>query len=273
MPTAERRVHLVSGGFPPGSHAGHDMDFARLRLLERLHQTPGVVATTSSDFVGVEKWLPGCALLITYVAGPFPDEAQSAAIDAWLAEGGRWFALHGTSGGKAAPVGEDRRVRRMVKMRHHQSLGCFFLNHPPLRTFRVDTAAVAHPLLRDLPSSFEVADELYLLEILDPDCTALLTTKLPEDPSPEGFGFVYDKDAARPADGETRVLGYEKKVGEGAVAYVALGHCHAPTNNVQPFVDASVDASGTTPQSFRGAWDTPAFDQLLRNAIAWGTSA
>ena len=53
---------------------------------------------------------------------------------------------------------------------------------------------------------------------------------------------------------------------------MALGHCHAPTNNVQPFVDASVAADGTTPTTFRGAWETPAFDQLLRNAIAWGTS-
>lgn len=273
MTDRETRVHLVSGGFPPGSHAGHDMDFARLRLLEKLHETPGVLTTTSSDFGDIEKWLPGSALLITYVAGPFPDAVQSAAIDTWLANGGHWFALHGTSGGKAAPVGEDRRVRRMVKMRHHQSLGCFFLNHPPLRKFQVDVADVAHPLLRDLPTSFEVADELYLLEILDPECRALLTTKLPVDPSPPGFGFVYDPEAARPADGETRVLGYEKKVGAGAVAYVALGHCHAPSNNVQPFVDKSVDAAGATPLRFRGAWETPAFDQLLRNAIAWGISS
>jgi type 1 glutamine amidotransferase len=248
------------------------MDFARLRLLERLHETAGVIATTSSDFADIEKWLAGSTLLITYVAGPFPDEAQSAAIDAWLAAGGRWFALHGTSGGKATPVGDDRRVRRMVKMRHHESLGCFFLNHPPLRKFRVDVAPGPHPLLRDLPSSFEVADELYLLEILDSDCQPLLTTKLAKDPSPAGFGFVYDEDAGRPEDGETRVLGYEKKVGAGAVAYVALGHCHAPSNNVQPFVDESVDPTGATPASFRGAWENPAFDQLLQNAIVWGTS-
>ncbi len=272
MTDPETRVHLVSGGFPPGSHAGHDMDFARLRLLERLAATPGVTTTTSSDFADIEKWLAGASLLITYVAGPFPDEAQSAAIDAWLADGGRWFALHGTSGGKAAPIGDDRRVRAMVKMRHHESLGCFFLNHPPLRKFRVDVAQSGHPLLRDLPASFEVADELYLLEILDAGCEPLLTTKLAEDPSPAGFGFVYDEEAGRPADGETRVLGYEKKVGAGAVAYVALGHCHAPSNNVQPFVDASVDASGETPRTFRGAWESPAFDRLLGNAIAWGTS-
>ena len=27
------RVHLITGGYPPGSFAGHDMDYVRLRLL------------------------------------------------------------------------------------------------------------------------------------------------------------------------------------------------------------------------------------------------
>ncbi len=269
---SETRIHLVSGGFPPGSHAGHDMDYARLRLLSKIQEREGVIATTSSDFSEIEKWLAGASLLVTYVAGPFPDPEQCAAIDTWLESGGRWFALHGTSGGKAAPVGDDRRIRSMVKMRHHQSLGCFFLNHPPLRTFQVDVDR-DHALTRGLPQTFEVADELYFLEILDASCRPLLTTPIVEDPSPEGFGFVYDHEQARPADGKTRVLGYERRVGEGAVAYVALGHCHAPTNNVQPFVDESIAADGATPTTFRGPWEHPAFDQLLDNAIGWGTGA
>ena len=60
--------------------------------------------------------------------------------------------------------------------------------------------------------------------------------------------------------------------GRGAVAYFALGHCHSPTTNGQPFVDKSVEPSGETPLSFRGSWETEAFQQLLRNAIAWGTT-
>ena len=27
------RAHLITGGFPPGTAAGHDMNYARLRLL------------------------------------------------------------------------------------------------------------------------------------------------------------------------------------------------------------------------------------------------
>jgi hypothetical protein len=33
----------------------------------------------------------------------------------------------------AAPVGDQRYIRKMVKGRHHETLGSFFLNHPPLR--------------------------------------------------------------------------------------------------------------------------------------------
>ena len=53
-------------------------------------------------------------------------------------------------------------------------------------------------------------------------------------------------------DGKTRVLGYVKDVGAGSVAYVALGHCHSPLSNGQPFVDASVADDGVTPTTLRG---------------------
>ncbi|MCY4386127.1 MAG: ThuA domain-containing protein [Desulfurellaceae bacterium] len=265
------RVHVITGGFPVGSPAGHDMDYARLRLLQLLHERPNATASVSGDFTDIDKWLPGCQLLVTYVAGPFPNEAQNRFLRQWLKDGGRWLGLHGTSGGKAAPVGDDRRIRKMVKADHHTTLGGFFLNHPPLRKFRVDVVNQQHRLTRGLPASFEVMDELYLIELQEPAASdILLTTELAKDPSPPGFGFVYDEDTALQADGKTRVLGFSRALGRGGVAYIALGHCHSTTSNMQPFVDASVDAESTTPQVFRGSWDTQPFEQLLRNGIEWG---
>jgi len=265
------RVHVITGGFPVGSPAGHDMDYARLRLLQLLHERPNATASVSGDFTDIDKWLPGCQLLVTYVAGPFPNEAQNRFLRQWLEDGGRWLGLHGTSGGKAAPVGDDRRIRKMVKADHHTTLGGFFLNHPPLRKFRVDVVNQQHRLTRGLPASFEVMDELYLIELQEPAASdILLTTELAKDPSPPGFGFVYDEDTALQADGKTRVLGFSRALGRGGVAYIALGHCHSTTSNMQPFVDASVDAESTTPQVFRGSWDTQPFEQLLRNGIEWG---
>ena len=56
----------------------------------------------------------------------------------------------------------------MSRAPHHEVLGCFFLNHPPIRAFRVDVRDSDHPLTRGLPTSFEVMDELYLIELLEP---------------------------------------------------------------------------------------------------------
>ncbi len=266
------RCHLVAGGFPPGSSAAHDMDYARLRILECLGEAPGVHTTTASDFSDLERWLPDSCLLITYVAGPYPNQEQNLALRNWLEAGGRWVGLHGTSGGKAARVGSNG-ARKMVKLDHHQTLGSFFLNHPPIRRFRVEVPDRTHPLTKGLPASFDVEDELYLLELQDPSaCQVLLTTELEEDPSPRGFGFVYDRDTSALADRRTRVLGYTKAIGRGAVSYFALGHCHSPTTNSQPFVDASIEASGKTPLEFRGSWETAPFQRLLRNAVHWGIS-
>jgi hypothetical protein len=265
------RVHLIVGGYPPGSFAGHDMDYVRLRLLGMLQENAQVLTTVGNDYTEVAKWLPDSHFLLTYVAGPYPNDEQNDFIRGWLEAGGRWLALHGTSGGKAVPVGDKRYVRKMVKGKYHETLGGFFLNHPPVRKFRVDVADQTHPLTAGLPASFEVNDELYLIEVLEPArCHTLLTTELATDPSPQGFGFVYDRDTSVQADGKIRVLGYTREVGKGAVTYLALGHCHSPLSNVQPFVDASVEASGVTPQTFRGAWESSEFATLLRNAMKWG---
>src|SRR5256885_4582239 len=93
------RAHLIAGGFPPGSYAGHDHDYARLRLLGLLAERD-IPASVANDFADVEKWLPISQLLITYVAGPYPDAAQSRAIQHWLEAGGHLPGLHGTTGGR-----------------------------------------------------------------------------------------------------------------------------------------------------------------------------
>src|SRR5437868_12338417 len=115
------RAHVIAGGFPPGALAGHDHDHARLCLL-RLLAERDIPASVANDFADVEKWLPVSGLLITYVAGPYPDAAQTAAIRHWLEAGGHWLALHGTSGGRAER-GEGIRHRRSVKTEHHALLG------------------------------------------------------------------------------------------------------------------------------------------------------
>ena len=85
------RAHIITGGFPPGSAAGHDHDYARLRLLTLLAEA-AIPASVGNDFTDVGRWLPVSRLLITYVAGPYPDATQTQAVREWLEAGGHWPA-------------------------------------------------------------------------------------------------------------------------------------------------------------------------------------
>lgn len=266
------RVHLVAGGFPPGQAAGHDHDYARLRILEMLEDRE-VPASVANDFTDVEKWLPLGRLLVTYTAGPILGDAGAAFVRSWLEEGGRWLALHGTSGGRAARI-EGSRQRKMVRTQHHEVLGAFFINHPPVRRFAVEVADHHHRLMQGLPDAFEVVDEPYMVEVgTATPATMLMTAKLGPDPGPPGFGFQYDEDTAIFPDGVTRPIAWVRDVGMGGVAYTTLGHCHTPATNSQPFVDQSVDPEGKTPPTLRVTWETDAYRQWLRNGIAWGMRA
>jgi hypothetical protein len=266
-----KRVHLVAGGFPPGRPAGHDHDYARLQLLDILQQHDHVHTTVAGDFTDLEKWLPECRFLITYVAGPVADDEQNRVLREWIEDGGRWLALHGSSGGRAVRDKVQEGRRRMMKQPYHETLGGFFINHPPIRRFQVDVADPDHPLTRGLPASWETIDEPYMIELQQPpDCQILLTSELGPDNTPPDRGFLYDQDTALMADGKTRVIGFVRPMGRGATAYFTLGHCHTPTTNTQRSVDEGVSPGGVTPLHLRGSWETEAFRQLLANGIAWG---
>jgi type 1 glutamine amidotransferase len=263
--TKRGHTHLIAGGFPPGASAGHDHDYARLRLLALLGQQD-VPTSVANDFADVAKWLPLSRLLITYVAGPYPDAEQCRTIRSWLEAGGRWLALHGTSGGRAERV-EGSRQRRTVKTEHHALLGSYFLTHPPIQKIRVDVERSDSPLTRGLGTSFDVEDEPYFIELQEPDSTqVLLTADYGPGATSPAIGPLYGKDTSLRPDGKTRVLGYTHDVGRGGVAYFALGHCHNPAVR-----SARVgDPTDTTPLTFHGSWETEAFVTLLRNAISWG---
>jgi hypothetical protein len=259
------RAHVIAGGFPPGSMAGHDHDYARLRLLELLAERD-IPASVANDFADIEKWLPSSRLLITYVAGPYPDAAQCRTLRTWLEAGGHWLGLHGTSGGRAERV-EGTRQRRTVKTEHHALLGSRFLTHPPIREMRVEVSNPDHPLTRGLGASFVIEDEPYFIELQDPAATqVLLTADYGPSAASPAIGTLYPTDASLQPDGRTRVIGYNRTVGSGGVTYFALGHCHNPAIRAA----RTPDPADTTPATFRGPWENPAFVTLLRNAVAWG---
>jgi len=269
MSTEVIRAHVIAGGYPPGQPAGHDHDYARLRILEQLKERDHVHATVAGDYTDIEKWLPASRLLITYVAGPFANDEQNTVIRQWVEAGGRWLALHGSSGGKAARMADSTR-RTMVKMPYHDTLGGFFLAHPPIRKFRVDLVDPKHPLTKGLPESFETIDEPYMVEMQHPEKSDLLLTS-DWGPVPDtGAGFFYEQDTSTLPGGTTRAIAFVRHLSQGAVAYTTLGHKHTPTTNNQRSVDTSVAADGKPPLDLIGSWGTEGFRTLLRNGIAWG---
>ncbi|MCZ6650651.1 MAG: ThuA domain-containing protein [Acidobacteria bacterium] len=268
MSTTPIRAHVIVGGFPVGQHAGHDMDFARMRILQALQAGENIHATVSNDFTDCDKWIRDCQFLITYVAGPFADDEQTANIKNWMNQGGRWLAFHGSSGGKAVRI-KGSPMRRWVKTAYHEALGSFFLTHPPIREFTVKVSEEEHPLTAGLPASYQTQDEPYMIEVMHEDTQVLLTTS--DIKAPGYVAEIYGEDSSLLPDGKNRALGYVRQVGQGAVAYFAAGHCHSPTTNVQVTVHTSVDPDRSVPLNFRGAWDTEPFQQLLKNGVAWGT--
>ena len=264
------RVHLIAGGYPPGQHAGHDMDYARLRILQMLGEDDSIHTTVGGDYTDIDKWLqPDVSLLITYVAGPFAGEQEDEILKDWIDRGGKWLSLHGSSGGQARK--QESGNRKMIKHNHHRTMGGFFINHPPIKKFTVDVADTNHVLTQKLPASFDVVDEPYMIELQQPDETNIvLTAALGPDDSPPGFGFEYESDTALQPDGVTRVITYEKKLGDGAVTYISLGHCHTPLTNQPGYYHPNVAESGVDTSSLRETWKTDAFPQLLQNGIEWG---
>jgi hypothetical protein len=239
---ASPKAHVVIGGFPSTSHAGHDMDSARLRLLTALSGA-GAEATCSTNFLGIEDQLRGgIQLLITYTAGPLPDAAQSAELERWLEGGGRWVALHGTCGGKAAKPRDGEKQRRMTREPFHDVLGCAFLNHPPQRTItchtHLDGGGASSSLLAGVPSSFDCEDEPYIVQLTvdpqDPSLHVFMTFQCsdeearPGGPPPAnnwGSSFLYDTHPA--LDGPS---GSTLCIGCATLAAVSLcTHPHKPT--------------------------------------------
>ena len=224
-----------------------------------------VPASVANDFADIEKWLPVSRLLITYVAGPYPDAAQCRAIQPGSRRAATGWACMAPAAAARERV-EGVRQRRTVKTEHHALLGSFFLTHPRFASFASMCVTPITLLTRGLGASFDVEDEPYFIELQDPGSTRILLTA---DYGPTPYhpaSGLYGSDTSLQPDGRTRVLGYTREVGKGGVTYFALGHCHNPASRA----GRTDDPTDTQPPTFRGSWETDAFIALLRNAIAWG---
>lgn len=237
------QAHFVAAG------KYHDIDFARLELLKLFAEEPRIRATVAMDYANIDR-LRECSLLVTYTCDVLPSPDETRAIKAWLENGGRWLALHGTnsilrfldSGLVDAP---DERPDVMAL------LGTQFVAHPPIGEMTVRVAQPDHPLVRG-ERDFDVVDELYLSRPTAP-IDIILDTRFTGEAT--GFTMSHWQDAQVP-------ILYEARHGAGAVLYFTLGHCrgHYDVAVFTPF----------WPHPERCSWNYPVYPRLLRRCLRWG---
>jgi type 1 glutamine amidotransferase len=239
-------VLLVCGG------RWHDFDYARLQLLGLLAEHERVRVRVAHDYADTTA-LEAVNALVTYTCDLRPDSRQQDALAAYLARGGRWFALHGTN--SIVEILADGTVETPdLAPKLMSLLGGRFLAHPKLMDFTVHVTRPDHPLVQGI-ADFVVHDELYLAE-MQPGNDVLLHTHFggraqrgyPQEP--------WDPAVKRP------VL-YLRGHGRGEVLYFTLGHCRG-RYDMRPLLDVY-------PRVERGSWESPVYRELLRRGLRWVT--
>lgn len=237
------RAHLIAAG------KYHDIDFARLELLKLLAEQPDIRTSVASDYADRAN-LATADLLVTYTCDLLPTEAETEALAAFLERGGRWLALHGTNA--ALHFAADGIVDTPDSAPGFtRLLGTRFAGHPPIAPFKVFVTRPDHPLTAGM-RDFRVEDELYLTH-RTAEIDVLLHTRF-SGSAPEFRDAEWD-------EGQVPVL-YERRVGEGAILYLTLGHCRGHYD-LAPLADF-------WPHPQRCAWNYPVYYELLRRAIRWG---
>ena len=237
-------AHFICGG------KFHDMQFARLQILQLLYENERIYTTVSDDYTDIEA-IDAADFLITYTCDVVPSEKELQALQRFFQKEKRWFALHGTNSiieflddGR---VGAPRTSPLLMEM-----LGSQFLAHPAaIEEYDVNVSDPSHPIISGI-EPFSVTDELYLCEFHG-DCIPLLETRWVG----EEHAFVdsdWKKDEKRP-------VMYLHPYDAGQVLYLTLGHCRR-TYDMQPLMDIWPDRDLCS-------WENPVMYELVRRGIRW----
>ena len=239
-------VVLVAGG------KYHDIDFARRELLALLAEHDEFRVRVQPDYEDTST-LDTASILVSYTCDVRPSEQAQHDIRAWVENGGRWVALHGTNA--ALTLGGPNGVESpRVFPLWADTLGSQFVAHPPIQPYTVEASDNSHWLVNGI-ESFDTDDELYLSEYADRSALKpLLHTTWQGD----AVGFAeHDWTTCNP----THLVMYLRDLGNGAVLYNTLGHCRghydmAPVLKYYPQVE-------------RCSWEKPAYYELLRRSLRW----
>ncbi len=226
----------------------HDIDFARLELLKLLASDDRVRVRVFEDYSNLDA-IRAADFLVTYTCDVIPRLDEQEALRAWLENGGKWYALHGTNSILRflanGQVDSPRWAPHFM-----ETLGSMFIAHPPIQPYTVSVADPSHPLVKGI-EPFQADDELYLMETHG-HLHVLLDTEF----EGEATGFV---DHAWPK--ARHPVFYLHPVGKGQVLYLTLGHCRGHYD-MQPMMEFY-------PVPEKGSWALPVFYELLGRGLEW----
>lgn len=244
MTSGRINAYFVCGG------RYHDFDFARLQILQLLQKYERVRVRVAEDYRDTHA-IGQADALYTYTCDVRPSEREQEALEAFVASGRRWLALHGTNSiidfGADGTITTPRTLPRFMNV-----LGSQFVAHPPIMEFDVEVTDPSHPLVQGI-ERFRINDELYLAQ-MHGDNRVLLHCHFNGKAQ---RGFVereWFSDDPRP-------VMYLHAHGRGEVLYFTPGHCRGrydmlPLMQEYPAVE-------------RGAWESPVYLELLDRAIRW----
>jgi len=247
--------YVVSGGW------WHDFDFARLQILQLCADHDRVRVGVAQHYEDVAA-ISACDFLVSYTCNVRPSTGAQDALRSWVERGGRWLALHATNSAIDPPpaLGQGSFETPRAFPTFVDTLGSQFLSHPAIEPYRVTVTpgAEADPMVADI-EPFEANDELYLSE-LHGDLEVLLETRWTGDTGP---GFA---EREWPDDDPRPVL-YRRRIGDGCVLYLTLGHCRGHHDMGAPPFNGM-----WWPHVERGSWDVPEYRTLLRRSLAWAAT-
>lgn len=240
-------VVLIVGG------RWHDLAFAQAELLGRLVAHDAVRVRVREDFADIRA-LREADAVVAYTCDVRPRPAHVEALAESLQAGGRLLALHATHSAIDPPAPGGERVFTTPDAMPEFSglLGSRFLAHPRIGPALIRSRGSDDPLVAGI-AEFTTVDEVYVAELAD-DLEVLLETDI-EGPCP---GF----DESGPQEPTRYPVLYRRRIGEGGIVYLTLGHCRGRFD----VRDLGVDDTGTVD---RRAWASAEFRELLDRCIGW----
>ncbi len=136
----------------------------------------------------------------------FENDAQREAFKRYIQASGGFVGIHSASG-------SERNWEYFWAV-----LGGKFLRHPAFQTFTVRVKDASHPATKDLPATFEWADECYYQDHLNPAIRPLLVVDPAKLNDPQKATYPGDR------FGDSMPLAWYQEFDGGREFYTALGH-------------------------------------------------